>query len=257
MKIDLTGKISVVTGGGSGIGFACARTLVDCGSTVVVIDVEADRQRDVERIGAIWYRANAHDEALIETAAESIEKDYGPVDILVTSAGILQPRKSPEQLHMLVWDEVQRVNVRATYICCRAFGTRMAQREGGSIVTIASVAGLSSAPLHSYAPAKAAVVQLTTCLAAEWGGQNVRVNCVAPGFTDTPALARGFKKRQLAAKKINSANCLGRLIEPAEIAASVVFLASNLSSATTGVTLPVDCGFLAAAGWQAYEHADG
>ena len=98
---------------------------------------------------------------------------------------------------------------------------------------------------------------MTQGLAAEWGRSNVRVNSVAPGFTETPALERGLKRGSVCRDRLTAANCLGRLAAAGEVAASVVFLASDLSSATTGATLPVDCGHLAAAGWEAYGGLEG
>src|SRR5690606_23242291 len=96
----------------------------------------------------------------------------------------------PETLSWKEWDLVQRVHLRGTYACCRSVGNRMAVRGRGSIVTISSISGMRSAPLHSYGPAKAGIISLSECLAAEWGPKGMRVNSVAPGFTHTPALER-------------------------------------------------------------------
>ena len=144
------------------------------------------------------------------------------------------------------------MHVRGTYNCCSAFGSRMAGAGGGAIVTISSIAGMSSNRLYAYGPAKAAILQLTASLAGEWGRAGVRVNSVAPGFTETPALERGISRGSIDRGKLEQANALGRLATAEEVAASVVFLASDLSSATTGAILPVECGHLAAAGWEIY-----
>ncbi|MCP4315520.1 MAG: SDR family oxidoreductase [Hyphomicrobiales bacterium] len=252
MQIELTGKVSVVTGGASGIGLACAKALIGCGSQVTILDTNSQGRSAAAEIGAKFIAVNIKDEDTVEKVAAEIGAGRGGADILVTAAGVLQPPKPPENLNWLIWDEVQAVHVRGTYVCCRAFGSKMAARKSGSIVTISSVAGMSSGPLHAYGPAKAAIIQLTAGLAGEWGRSNVRVNSVAPGFTDTPALERGIKRGSINRGQLESANAMGRLASADEVAASVVFLASDLSSATTGAVLPVDCGHLAAAGWQAY-----
>ena len=107
-------------------------------------------------------------------------------------------------------------------------------------------------PLHAYAPAKAAVIAMTECLAAEWGPAQVRVNAVSPGYTRAPALQDAIDKgeRDVTALARNAA--LGRLVEPVEIARAVAFLASDQAAAITGINLPVDCGWLVAGSWHTY-----
>jgi NAD(P)-dependent dehydrogenase (short-subunit alcohol dehydrogenase family) len=153
---------------------------------------------------------------------------------------------------MKEWDLVARIDLRGTYLCCAAAGTRMAARRRGSIVNIASVAGMRSGPLHAYGPAKAGVINLTQCLAAEWGRSGVRVNAVSPGFTETPALEKGVAKGVLDPDALAASSALGRLLEPREVAAAICFLASDLASGITGVNLPVDLGYLAATPWASY-----
>jgi len=165
---------------------------------------------------------------------------------------VLQRTLPPEQLALAEWDFVARVDLRGTYVCCAAFGAPMAARGAGAIVNIASVAGMRSAPLHSYGPAKAGVIHLSECLAAEWGPKGVRVNTVSPGFTQTPALEKGKATGTLEDATMSASTALGRLIRAEEIAAAVVFLASDLASAITGVNLPVDAGFLVATPWAGY-----
>ena len=169
-----------------------------------------------------------------------------------SSAGVLQRTLPPEELSLREWDFVARIDLRGTYLCCARFGAAMAQRGSGAIVNIASVAGMGSGPLHSYGPAKAGVINLTECLAAEWGPKGVRVNAVSPGFTHTPALERGITTRTLETGAMTTHAALGRLIEPREIANAVTFLASKQASAITGINLPVDAGYLVATPWASY-----
>ena len=244
--------VAVVTGGASGIGAACARELAARGAQIALIDRD-ERARAVAREvnGRAWV-ADVADEAALVLCADSIEAQLGPVEILVNSAGVIQVPLPPERLPMSSWDEVVRVDQRGTYVAAVAFGTRMAARRRGSIINIASIAGMRSMPLHAYAPAKAAVIAMTECLAAEWGPSQVRVNAVSPGYTRTPALQAAIDKgeRDVSALERNAA--LGRLVEPVEIARAVAFLASADAAAITGVNLPVDCGWLATGSWHTY-----
>jgi NAD(P)-dependent dehydrogenase (short-subunit alcohol dehydrogenase family) len=190
--------------------------------------------------------------AQIQATINAVVDEHGPIDVLVNSAGVLQRTLPPDELTIEEWDLVARIDLRGTYLCCAAVGAQMARRGRGNIVNIASVAGMRSGPLHSYGPAKAGVISLTECLAGEWGPAGVRVNAVSPGFTRTPALETGVERGVLDPGRLAQASALQRLVKPEEIAAAVVFLASDLASGITGVNLPVDVGYLVATPWQSY-----
>ncbi|WP_342640054.1 SDR family NAD(P)-dependent oxidoreductase [Rhodoligotrophos ferricapiens] len=254
MTYALQGKVAVVTGGASGIGAACARTLASHGARLVIADINEDLAKTVaEGIeGAISAKLDVTSEAETEALAATIEREFGPVDILVCSAGIIQPPSPPEELSMELWDRVVAVDQRGVYVSCLCFGRRMAKRGSGAIVNIASVTSFRSVPLHAYAPAKAAVASMTATLASEWGRSGVRVNGIAPGYVLTPALQKMVDAglRNPALLEANSA--LGRMVEMDEVAKACAFLASDQASAITGVTLPVDCGWLVATPWNTY-----
>ena len=252
MPVSNLSGIAVVTGGASGIGEACCRELAARGAMVVLMDRD-ERVKDVAKeFGGLAWIGDVGDEDAIERCAAEIERDVGPVDILVNSAGIIQVPLPPEKLSMKTWDDVVRVDQRGTYVACVAFGLRMAARRQGSIVNIASIAGMRSMPMHAYTPAKAAVISITECLAAEWGPAQVRVNAVSPGYTRTPALQGAIDRGQRDINALKGNSALGRMVEPAEIAKAVAFLASDDAAAITGVNLPVDCGWLVTPSWHTY-----
>ena len=245
--------IAVVTGGASGIGAACCRELAASGAKVVVLDRDLPRAEEVAKeIGGRPWRADVGDEKATEACAAAIEAEVGPVDVLVNSAGIIQVPVRPTEMMMSVYDDIIRVDQRGTYVASVAFGRYMVGRRRGSIINIASVAGMRSMPLHAYGPAKAAVIATTECLAAEWGPAQVRVNAVSPGYTRTPALQAAIDKGERDPSALASNAALGRLVEPSEIAKVVAFLASPLASAITGANVPVDCGWLVAPSWHTY-----
>jgi NAD(P)-dependent dehydrogenase (short-subunit alcohol dehydrogenase family) len=245
--------LSVVTGGASGIGLACARLLAARGDRVAVVDLPGTTlPDDLREAGIRIYDCDVSREDAVHATAQAIEDAQGPVSVLVNSAGIIQLRQPPEQMPMQLWDQVVAVDQRGTYLCCVAFGARMVTRGAGSIVNIASITGSRSVPLHAYAPAKAAVISITRCLAAEWGNSGVRVNCVSPGYTLTPALQAAIDRGDRDPGDLTRTAALGRMVTPEEVAQAVGFLASAAASAITGVDLPVDAGWLVGTPWMTY-----
>ena len=244
-------SVTLVTGGCSGIGAACVSQLLASGHRVLVMDLpSAAASSHPEAVGFV--ACDVTDEKAVRASLTQIEATHGHVDGLVNSAGILQHRLPPDALSMDEWDQVLKVDFRGTYLCCAVFGSAMVQRGHGSIVNIASIAGMRSNPLHAYAPAKAAVISMTAGLAAEWGRTGVRVNAVSPGYTRTQALQAAIDRGDRDPTDLMSQAAMGRLVEPHEVAAAVDFLLSPAASAITGANLPVDAGWLAGSTWQTY-----
>ncbi|EKE76581.1 MULTISPECIES: SDR family NAD(P)-dependent oxidoreductase [Oceanibaculum] len=254
MSHTLEGRVAVVTGGASGIGEACARDLAARGARLVIADINEALAKQVAASlkGAIHARLDVTSVDDTEALAERVAREMGPTDILVASAGVLQPPLPPEELSMEIWDRVIAVDQRGVYVSNVAFGRRMALRGAGSIINIASVTSFRSAPLHAYAPAKAAVVSITQTLATEWGRSGVRVNAIAPGYVLTPALQAAIDDGKRDPKALEENSAFGRLIRTEEIAKACSFLASDDASGITGVALPVDGGWLVAPPWHTY-----
>jgi NAD(P)-dependent dehydrogenase (short-subunit alcohol dehydrogenase family) len=253
VRIDLGGTLALVTGGARGIGEASALALQSAGATVVIADRNGPgAAATAQRHGMTAYELDISQEDSVTRVVEAIERERGPIGALVNCAGPLQNTETPEQLSMAMWDRIVDAHLRGTYMMNRAVGLKMAARGKGVIVTIASTAGMRSTPLHAYAPAKAALISHTECLAAEWGRRGVRVNAISPGFVPTPGVQRGLSEGLLDAAALAESSALGRLVAPEEIAAAVLFLCSDLARAITGVNLPVDAGWLVATSWAAY-----
>ena len=224
----LDGAVAVVTGGASGIGEACCRLLLRAGANVHVVDLAADPPLDVTD----------------RPALDSLAARLDGLDVLINAAGVLTENRSIDELSAEDFRRNFEINVLGTFQACQAFGPLLRGR-GGAVVNVASQAALVSLPSQAaYTASKGAVAALTRSLAIDWAEHGVRVNAVAPGFTVTPMTAAFFENEtfvQAATRRIP----LGRLLEPDEIAGAIVFLASPLASAITGVVLPVDGGWTA------------
>ncbi|MBX5472330.1 MAG: SDR family oxidoreductase [Acetobacteraceae bacterium] len=239
----------VITGGRSGIGAATGRAVAEAGMQPLLCDIIEFPPEATD----VWPTPfDVSDENAVAREVAAIEKERGPIVGLVNAAGILGRMAPPHKFRMADWDREIAVDLRGTYIMCREVGWRMAQRGFGAIVNVASIVSLTSAPVHGYGPAKAAVVNLTMTLAAEWGARGVRVNAVSPGFTRTPALQRGLEAGVLQEDRLAGFSALRRLVEPEEVGHAIAWLLSDAASAITGVNLPVDAGFLCGVTWQAY-----
>ena len=225
--LTLRNKVAVVTGGAKGIGAATVTLLESVGAKVEVLDLE--RGIDVTM------------EAQVKEAFARI----GEIDILVNNAG-RAVRKPAVEVKKDDWDAVIELNLTALFLCSRLAHPHLKKRGGGAIVNLASIMGLSGGiyPNASYQASKGGVVNLTRALALEWAADNIRVNAVAPTYVRTDLTTPIFSNPELL-KTVMGHNPLGRLPEPQDIAAAIVFLCSDAARCITGVTLPVDSGYLA------------
>lgn len=250
-KFDLSGRVAVVTGGGQGIGFASAQALGEAGARVVIAEKLADRVGSaVTQLKGLGIDASGHvldvtDSAAVEALAARIESEHGGASILVNNAGVAISDVRAEDTTDEHWRFHMSVNIDGVFYCCRSFGRRMLARGAGSIVNIGSMSGFivnKPQPQSFYNASKAAVHHLTKSLAAEWGGRGVRVNAVAPTYIATPLTRFGMENAEMAKVWLDMTP-MGRVGEPEEIAAVVLFLASDAASLLTGSIVLADGGY--------------
>ena len=248
----LDGNVAVVTGGGGSIGRMASLVLAQAGALVVVADRDrAAAERVAGEIGSGGGNTAVREwdvtlESEVTEGFGEVLDEYGRLDVLVNSVGGGKHVPAME-MSLQDWNEVFTRNLTSTFLCCREAGRRMASRGGGSIVNISSILGHSGGgmyPNSAYHAAKGAVVNLTRALAAEWGPQGVRVNEIAPTFTDTPLAASILDIPEMRTA-IEEYTPLRRVAQTGDLAGAILYLASSASAMVTGHSLFVDGGWLA------------
>ncbi len=250
-RITLDGKVAIVTGGSRGIGEAIARTFVAHGATVVIAARKLDgvtaaaesigREHGADRVIPMAAHTGKEDEC-VRLVSQTIER-FGKVDVLVNNAGT-NPYFGPLlAADNGAWDKTFEVNLKGYFWCAREVARHCLGREApGSIVNVASVAGLMASPMQGvYAMTKAAVISMTKTLAAELAPSRVRVNAIAPGFVDTKLASAVLKNDELL-KHVIDRTPMGRYGTPDEIAGGALYLASEAATFLTGHTLVIDGG---------------
>jgi len=245
-RLDLAGRLALVTGAGQGIGAACAEALAATGAEVICTDIDPRRaDTTAAALVAKGYAARAAALDVTDSAGiDAMAAALPPLDILVCNAGIVTNTPA-EDMSDDEWQRIIDVNLTGVFRTCRGFGRRMLEAGRGSIINIGSMSAEivnTPQPQCHYNASKAGVHHLTRSLAVEWATRGVRVNAVAPTYIETPLL-HGLESQPGLIARWLDLTPMGRMGQPHEIASVVQFLASDASSLMTGSILRADAGY--------------
>lgn len=240
---------AVVLGGASGIGAAVVHVLQHIGCQVVSVDRSHPdvRPNSVALGKPVELRYDLTQESQVQLLHEELVARFGAIDGLVHCVGVLEPIAKSTEVDLAAWQRVIDVNLMSVFLVTRHLGPLLFASRYAAFVTIGSAAGsVGVAPSPAYGPSKAAVSQFSKNLALEWASKGVRVNCVAPGFIDTPMLSHLTEHSRLNMRSLADRAPMRRCGQPLEIANTVAFLLSKYASFLTGTTIYVDGGWSAA-----------
>jgi NAD(P)-dependent dehydrogenase (short-subunit alcohol dehydrogenase family) len=251
---SLKDKVALITGSSRGIGRAIAEAMARAGASVVISSRKAEAC-DVVAAGirdaggeATAIPCNVSDPDQLRSLVDATLKQWGRIDVLVCNAAVNPHFGSSLEISEEAYDKTMATNVKNVLWLCRAVIPQMAERKDGVVIIVSSIAGFKGTrTLGTYAISKAADMQMTRNLAVEWGHENVRVNCIAPGLVRTD-FARALWEDPGNRAKALAAYPLGRLGEPEDVAGAAVFLAARAAAWVTGQTLVIDGGASAAGG---------
>lgn len=248
---ELDGRITIVTGGGRGIGFGIARRLCRAGAVVMIAEFnpqtgeEAVRQLTDEGYQAGFHETDVRKPESVQAMVDAVLERHGRIDILVNNAGLAELGPT-ETFPMEQWDRQVDVMYTGVFLCTRTVGSVMLEQGKGVILNISSIGGLGAWPLRTaYNSAKAAVISLTENVGCEWARRGVRVVSVAPGVTRTAMLQQMVDEGRATLERYNKRTPMGRVGEIEEIASVVQFLVSDRASYITATTVTVDGGWTA------------
>ena len=253
MTKRVEGKVALITGAASGIGRTTALLLAQEGAKIVAADRNMDGNQEtvglIEAAGgqAVAVELDVTSGVQTQLAVETAVQRFGQLDIMFNNAGIGEDTISLLELTEADWDRVMDVNAKGVWLGIKYAAAQMLRAgKGGSIINTASIAGIKGFPYHTaYATSKAACIHLSKTAALELASANIRVNAIAPAFTDTPmvaSLAAQSKNPERALQKLAASQPIGRLGTPQEIANAVLFLASDEASFVTGTVMILDGG---------------
>jgi NAD(P)-dependent dehydrogenase (short-subunit alcohol dehydrogenase family) len=247
---------AVVTGAAQGVGLVTASHLARLGYRVILTDIQSlESHLHHLRAAGLYVDGASGDvssEPFVRQLAELVHRDFGAADVLVNNAGVSLIAPA-EDTTAAQWQRVMNINLLGPFLLCKYLGAKMLERCSGSIVNVASVAGLAGISHRSaYNASKHALIGLTRTLAAEWGGRGIRVNAVCPGWIKTEMDVADQGSGAYTDKDIINRVPMARFARPEDVAAAIAFLAdSDMQGFINGVSLPVDGGWVADASWDA------
>lgn len=247
---DFKGQVAIVTGSARGLGREIALALAKCGASIILADIsQTERtEADIKEIGApfLCITTDVTDPEAVERLYKKTITKFNRIDILINNAGVSQLSYTPtEESDIEEWDRVLAVNLRGTFLCSKFIGRHMIHNNGGSILNIASTAGITGVPrAPAYCASKAGVILLTKALAIEWSRYNIRVNAIAPHYLKTD-LTEGLRSDERAFAGLTRQIPMKRFGEAYEIIGTILLLISKGSTYTTGSVFVVDGGYLA------------
>ena len=248
----IAGSRALITGAGSGIGRATALRLAQDGCRVMLLDIDSESvsglASEIINSGGVAASigGSVADPESVACAFAAMDAAFGGIDILINNAGITG-NKSSLDLDNETWSRVVAINQSGTFYCAQQAGQRMRAGGGGIIVNLASIYGLVAAPSRlAYGATKAAVVMMTKILAVEWAQHNIRVNCVAPGYVETPGTSALAQAGVIDLEALRRRTPQGRLAQPADVASAIVRFCDEEAAHVTGQVMAVD------GGWSAY-----
>ncbi len=245
----------VITGGASGIGLAVARIVRENGGVPMLLDSNLQKLEEAKKeleLNNSIFGVDVSNEKEIKKSFKMACEGLPTISGLVCSAGKAPIPKRIEDTKLSEWNDIISSHLTGTFLSCKIFGSHMAKIGKGSIINISSVVGFNPGPVLAYGAAKGGIINLTKSLSVQWASKNVRVNAIAPGWTDTPLLQPKERKEKRDLTPILNAVPQKRLMEAHEIAELILFLLSQKSSSMTGSIINCDGGTLAGAGWPPY-----
>lgn len=243
--VSLDGKIALITGGGTGLGYAIARKFINAGAKVIITGRREDiLKKAVQDLGdnADYVVNDIRDYSSLRPLVNRIEKEKGPIEVLVNNAGVNLKKMAIE-----VTDEefinIIQTNLVGLFVLTREVSSKMMQRERGSIIMITSMAALYGIPgVTAYSASKSGVLGLTRTLAVDLSPHGIRVNAIAPGFIESPMLLQAMKADPERKQKVLGRTPMKSFGKPDHVANAALYLASDMSKFVTGTNIPIDGG---------------
>ena len=246
---EMKGRVVLITGGASGLGLAAAEGFAREGATVVLADLDGARaEAQAARLGAGHggVGMDVTSEARVQEVVDGTAARYGRLDVLINSAGIPDSFLPTVDQDVADFRRLVDVHLGGTYLMCRAAAPHMLRRGAGAMINLSSIAGVMGlARRNAYSAAKAGIGMMTRTMACEWAAQGVRVNAIAPGYMVTPFFQKLLDEGKLDGERVRRRTPAGRFGSARHIADAMLFLASDGAEFITGVTLPVDGGYMA------------